>query len=423
MARVGQFKALGSALGGYKKTLADVQSKDYAKKYADVRAQEQVSLYNEIGGTVANIIGISQEMKALKKLKPLDKPDMPKVGLDESYAGEMKLDALSDSDMPSDMQEINMSDSFLDGSNPFGKLDTPSELKMEREVLKASQQRRPLSVSETEGADAQFNKSKKVLDETEALYTSEINRVQNVDKVDTDISMVSQTSSAISDVVAEDYQNLLNMGIVPLDVRQDQSSIQTETATVPSDNTSVSVEDMFMNNATKEDTTSVLNLSNIEENKNFSSFEREIAMSENPKYFMGDDSVSTYMDIDTKTGKNRPAEGYGVAKGDTTRTRKENNQALRVNINEAKKGAKKIVGNKVFSKLPEQKQEVLIELIYQMGPTRIQEFPNFLKAMVMGDFNLAANELLFTSSGEPSDWSQKGGKDRVKRIVNKLRKT
>ena len=41
----------------------------------------------------------------------------------------------------------------------------------------------------------------------------------------------------------------------------------------------------------------------------------------------------------------------------------------------------------------------------------------------MGDFNLAANELLFTSSGEPSDWSQKGGKDRVKRIVNKLRKT
>ena len=82
MARVGQFKALGSALGGYKKTLADVQSKDYAKRYADVRAQEQVSLYNEIGGTVANIIGIAQEKKALKKLQPLDKPDRPNVPIE-----------------------------------------------------------------------------------------------------------------------------------------------------------------------------------------------------------------------------------------------------------------------------------------------------------------------------------------------------
>lgn len=82
MARVGQFKALGSALGGYKKTLADVQSKDYAKRYADVQAQEAVSLYNEIGGTVANIIGIAQEKRLLKELGPLDKPERPNVPIE-----------------------------------------------------------------------------------------------------------------------------------------------------------------------------------------------------------------------------------------------------------------------------------------------------------------------------------------------------
>ena len=97
MARVGQFKALGSALGGYKKTLYDVQSKDYAKKYADVQAQEKVSLYNEIGGTVANIIGIAQEAKRLKKISPLKEPGRPSVGADESY-GEMQPDEISSED-------------------------------------------------------------------------------------------------------------------------------------------------------------------------------------------------------------------------------------------------------------------------------------------------------------------------------------
>ena len=236
--------------------------------------------------------------------------------------------------------------------------------------------------------------------------------------------MISQTSSFMGDVETQDYQDLISKGIVPAqDFRESQSTIETQRVTVPTDNTTVSIEDMFIDKFKKEENTNILNASNIEENKDFTAFETEIAMSENPKYFMGDDTLSTYMDMDTKTGKDRPAEGYGVARGDKPRTRKENNQALKVHINESKKDAKRIVGNKVFSKLPEQKQEVLIELIYQMGPNRIQEFPNFLKAMVMGDFNLAANELLFTPSGEPTDWSQKGGRDRVNRIINKLRST
>ena len=32
-------------------------------------------------------------------------------------------------------------------------------------------------------------------------------------------------------------------------------------------------------------------------------------------------------------------------------------------------------------------------------------------------------ELLYTKEGKPSDWSQKGGRDRVKRIIKKLSPT
>ena len=40
MARVAQYKALGSKLGGYRKTLSDVGAKEYAKKHADWKAAE-----------------------------------------------------------------------------------------------------------------------------------------------------------------------------------------------------------------------------------------------------------------------------------------------------------------------------------------------------------------------------------------------
>lgn len=188
MARVGQFKALGSALGGYKKTLANVQSKDYAKRYADVRAQEQVSLYNEIGGTVANIIGIAQETKALNKLKPLDKPDMPSVGVDESY-GEMQPDALEGVEIVKG-KEIDFSpDLTMDGEalsmrgpafESLGKLDPPPSEQMPRAgldtLIQESQSKNPnarTNFSENINTSKKSTSAQdqfKVLDETKELY-------------------------------------------------------------------------------------------------------------------------------------------------------------------------------------------------------------------------------------------------------------
>ena len=79
MARISQYKALGTKLGGYKATLSKVQSQEYAKAHEDWKAGEAKSLYGEIGGSVANILGIIDESKKLKAMQPLDKPERPEV--------------------------------------------------------------------------------------------------------------------------------------------------------------------------------------------------------------------------------------------------------------------------------------------------------------------------------------------------------
>ena len=113
MARISQYKALGTKMGGYKTTLSKVQSMEYAKKHADWKAGEQKALYGEIGGTVANIIGIADETRKLKDLEsrrksllePMAKPDRPTVGVgtqepDEITAGDFDfLDANEKADL------------------------------------------------------------------------------------------------------------------------------------------------------------------------------------------------------------------------------------------------------------------------------------------------------------------------------------
>jgi GH24 family phage-related lysozyme (muramidase) len=227
-------------------------------------------------------------------------------------------------------------------------------------------------------------------------------------------------SGAMSDIAVRDNVKLREMGIVPATDWTKEGPITSPRTTLPSDRTFVSVEDIFMDTMRQDDNNMFDGMNQLVENQGFSKFEQEIAMSENPEYFKGDESKATYMDIDTKTGKNRPAEGYGVARGKQPKTRAQHNQALKSHIHESKKSARKTVGNKIWNKLPTEKQEVLTELIYQMGPNRIQEFPRFLGAMVRGNYELAAQELLYTKEGKPSDWSQKGGKARVRRIVKKL---
>ena len=67
MARVGQYKALGTKLGEYKTTLSKVESMEYGKKHADWKAAEETSLYGQIGGSVANVLGIVQESRRTRE--------------------------------------------------------------------------------------------------------------------------------------------------------------------------------------------------------------------------------------------------------------------------------------------------------------------------------------------------------------------
>lgn len=203
MARVGQFKALGSALGGYKKTLADVQSKDYAKRYADVRAQEQVSLYNEIGGTVANIIGIAQEKKLLKELGPLDKPERPDVPIESQSP-----DALEGVDIVKGKEVDFSPDLSMEklemrgpGENVVGSIDPPPSEMMPRAGLDTLIQESQSKPGMT-NAEKQF----KVLDETKELYeqtlSSDDKAFNAMNTYETGIGPNVGQKTAVSDIMS-----------------------------------------------------------------------------------------------------------------------------------------------------------------------------------------------------------------------------
>ena len=203
MARVGQFKALGSALGGYKKTLADVQSKDYAKRYADVRAQEQVSLYNEIGGTVANIIGIAQEKKLSKELDPLDKPERPDVPIESQSP-----DALEGVDIVKGKEVDFSPDLSMEklemrgpGENVVGSIDPPPSEMMPRAGLDTLIQESQSKPGMT-NAEKQF----KVLDETKELYeqtlSSDDKAFNAMNTYETGIGPNVGQKTAVSDIMS-----------------------------------------------------------------------------------------------------------------------------------------------------------------------------------------------------------------------------
>ena len=129
MARISQYKALGTKMGGYKTTLSKVQSMEYAKKHSDWKAGEEKSLYNEIGGTVSNILGIVKEKELSKrqdakeqefrdKYMRLDEPDRPKVpGLAPQ---EPEIIDVGDEFMPGPMENLDILDVQDIGDAPVG---------------------------------------------------------------------------------------------------------------------------------------------------------------------------------------------------------------------------------------------------------------------------------------------------------------
>ena len=141
MARISQYKALGTKMGGYKTTLSKVQSMEYAKKHSDWKAEEQKSLYNEIGGTVSNILGIAKEKilsdrqeakhQELKDIYlPKEKPEMPKSpGLDPQepeMIGDVGVDADAGADFDADAPIPGLESSWSAGMKDEVQLEQPS---------------------------------------------------------------------------------------------------------------------------------------------------------------------------------------------------------------------------------------------------------------------------------------------------------
>jgi len=69
MPQLGSYKALGSALGKYKASQYETESKEYAKNFETFKGAQERSFYGAIGSTVANIIGISEELRLTKDLE------------------------------------------------------------------------------------------------------------------------------------------------------------------------------------------------------------------------------------------------------------------------------------------------------------------------------------------------------------------
>ena len=135
MARISQYKALGTSLGGYKSTLSKVQSMEYAKKHSDWKAGEEKSLYNEIGGTVSNILGIVKEKELSKRQEAkeqefrdkyirLDEPDRPVVEGPAMYSPEI-ID-VGDEFMPGPMENLDILDVQDIGEAPVEEEAFPS---------------------------------------------------------------------------------------------------------------------------------------------------------------------------------------------------------------------------------------------------------------------------------------------------------
>jgi len=63
-----------------------------------------------------------------------------------------------------------------------------------------------------------------------------------------------------------------------------------------------------------------------------------------------------------------------------------------------------------FNTLPVSRQEVILEMIYNMGLPRFLTFKNFIAKIQNGDFISAADELVRNSDGSRTKWAQQVGK-------------
>lgn len=67
-----------------------------------------------------------------------------------------------------------------------------------------------------------------------------------------------------------------------------------------------------------------------------------------------------------------------------------------------------------YDRLPSGKKEILLNMCFNMGLTRLQGFKRMLAAMAVNNWDEAAHEM------ENSDWAKQVG-DRAKRLIEKMR--
>ncbi len=108
---------------------------------------------------------------------------------------------------------------------------------------------------------------------------------------------------------------------------------------------------------------------------------------------------------------NKVTIGYGRNLDDNPLTKKEAEYLLLSDLTKVEAEANMIA---YFSELNETRQAVIINMIYNLGITRLLKFKKMHKAIVNGKFNTAATEML------DSKWARQVG-NRANRLAKQMR--
>ena len=93
---------------------------------------------------------------------------------------------------------------------------------------------------------------------------------------------------------------------------------------------------------------------------------------------------------------------------------KDASRVFDISYNQSIKDAISFVGKETFDKLDETRQEILIDMSYNLGLTKLNDFNRMRTALQKGDYNIAADEMI------DSDWYTDVG-DRSKELVGMMR--
>ena len=103
--------------------------------------------------------------------------------------------------------------------------------------------------------------------------------------------------------------------------------------------------------------------------------------------------------------------GYGRNLDDVGITKEEAELFLKNDLEKAEKDAEKF---SVYSKLNQTRKDVLIEMVFNLGYSRLSNFKKMFEALEKGDYDEAANQML------DSSWHKQVGK-RAERLAYFMR--